>query len=128
MSILLDPRLQDCRCIFFEEIKCSASIGIHPHELSSKQEVAIWIEIYIILTKSQSLNDDIKDTLDYDEIDLKVRSIVNTKHYSLQETLIDEIAKFCVSLPSVKAVRVKTAKTQAYENCRAVGIEVFKWK
>ena len=48
--------------------------------------------------------------------------------YFLQETLIDEIADFCVSLPSVKAVRVKTAKTQAYENCKAVGIEVFKWK
>ena len=128
MSILLDPRLQDCRCIFFEEIKCSASIGIHSHELSSKQEIAIWIEIYINLANSQSLTDNIKDTLDYDEIETKVKSIVNTKHYSLQETLIDEIAEFCVSFPSVKAARVKTAKTQAYENCKAVGIEVFKWK
>tara|TARA_A100001011_G_C14212165_1_gene800421 strand:- start:978 stop:1298 length:321 start_codon:yes stop_codon:yes gene_type:complete len=105
-----------------------ASIGIHPHELSSKQEVAICIEIYINLVNSQSLTDNIKDTLDYDEINSKVKSIVNTKHYSLQETLIDEIAEFCVSLPNVKAARVKTAKTQAYENCKAVGIEVFKWK
>ena len=128
MSILLDPKLKNCRCIFFEEIKCMASIGIHPHELSSKQEVAICIEIYINLVNSQSLTDNIKDTLDYDEINSKVKSIVNTKHYSLQETLIDEIAEFCVSLPNVKAARVKTAKTQAYENCKAVGIEVFKWK
>jgi len=128
MSILLNPKLKNCRCIFFEEIKCMASIGIHPHELSSKQEVAICIEIYINLVNSQSLTDNIKDTLDYDEINSKVKSIVNTKHYSLQETLIDEIAEFCVSLPNVKAARVKTAKTQAYENCKAVGIEVFKWK
>jgi dihydroneopterin aldolase len=128
MSILLDPKLKDCRCIFFEEIKCLASIGIHPHELSSKQEIAIWLEIYIKLANSQSLSDNIKDTLDYDEINSQIESIVNTKHYSLQETLIDEIAKFCISLPSVKAVRVKTAKTQAYKNCKAVGIEVFKWR
>ena len=128
MSILLNPKLKNCRFIFFEEIKCMASIGIHPHELSSKQEVAICIEIYINLVNSQSLTDNIKDTLDYDEINSKVKSIVNTKHYSLQETLIDEIAEFCVSLPNVKAARVKTAKTQAYENCKAVGIEVFKWK
>lgn len=128
MSILLNPRLKDCRCIFFEEIKCMASIGIHPHELSSEQEVVIWIEIYIDLINSQSLTDSIEDTLDYDEINSKVKFIVNTKHYSLQETLIDKIAQFCVSLPGVKAARVKTAKTQAYENCKAVGIEVFKWK
>ena len=128
MSILLNPRLKDCRCIFFEEIKCMASIGIHPHELSSEQEVVIWIEIYIDLINSQSLTDSIEDTLDYDEINSKVKFIVNTKHYSLQETLIDKIAQFCVSLPGVQAARVKTAKTQAYRNCKAVGIEVFKWK
>ena len=128
MSILLNPRLKDCRCIFFEEIKCMGSIGIHTHELSSEQEVVIWIEIYIDLINSQSLTDSIEDTLDYDEINSKVKFIVNTKHYSLQETLIDKIAQFCVSLPGVKAARVKTAKTQAYENCKAVGIEVFKWK
>ena len=97
-------------------------------EVCSEQEVVIWIEIYIDLINSQSLTDSIEDTLDYDEINSKVKFIVNTKHYSLQETLIDKIAGFWVSLPGVKAARVKTAKTQAYENCKAVGIEVFKWK
>ena len=75
MSILLNPKLKNCRCIFFEEIKCMASIGIHPHELSSKQEVAICIEIYINLVNSQSLTDNIKDTLDYDEINSKVKDV-----------------------------------------------------
>ncbi len=128
MSILLNPKLEDCRCIFFEEIKCSASIGIHPQELSEKQELLIWINVYIELKNSKSMSDNIKDTLNYDEINSEVNSIVNLKHYFLQETLIDEIAEFCVSYANVKAVYVKTAKTQAYRNCKAVGIEVFKWK
>ena len=105
-----------------------ASIGIHSHELTSKQEVIIWLEIYIKLVDSKSLSDNIEDTQDYDEINAKVESIVNAKHYSLQETLIDEIANFCMSLTNVKSVRVKTAKTQAYKNCKAVGIEVFRWR
>ncbi len=128
MSSLTNPKLSDCRCIFFDEIKCMASIGIHSHELTSKQEVIIWLEIYIKLVDSKSLSDNIEDTQDYDEINAKVESIVNAKHYSLQETLIDEIANFCMSLTNVKAVRVKTAKTQAYKNCKAVGIEVFRWR
>ena len=128
MSLLIDSRLEDCRCIFFDKIKCSVSIGIHPQELVTKQELLIWIEIYIKIANSQSDSDNIKDTLDYDEINSIVNSILSKKHYFLQETLIDEIAIFCVSLPKVKAVRVKTAKTQAYDNCESVGIEVFKWR
>ena len=95
MSILLNPRLKDCRCIFFEEIKCMASIGIHPHELSSEQEVVIWIEIYIDLINSQSLTDSIEDTLDYDEINSKVKFIVNTKNVFLEVALFDpsQVAK-----------------------------------
>ena len=65
---------------------------------------------------------------DYDEINNQVDLIVNTKHYHLQETLVDKIINFCISLPNVKAARVKTSKTQAYSNCDAVGIEVFKWR
>tara|TARA_A100001011_G_scaffold390727_1_gene474779 strand:+ start:722 stop:1042 length:321 start_codon:yes stop_codon:yes gene_type:complete len=105
-----------------------ASIGIHSHELSSRQELIISIEIYIKLENSSSSKDSINDTLDYDEINNQVDLIVNTKHYHLQETLVDKIINFCISLPNVKAARVKTSKTQAYSNCDAVGIEVFKWR
>ena len=128
MSLLIDPRLQDCRCIFFEEVKCQVSIGIHPQELRTRQELVVWIEIYIKIINSQSNSDNIKDTLNYDEIILKVRTILTGKHYHLQETLIDEVAHYCSSLPNVKAARIRTAKTQAYKDCKAVGIEVFAWK
>ncbi len=127
MSNLLNENLNNCRCIFFKDIKCSASIGIHPHELESKQELVINLEIYIKISDSASVTDNIKDTLDYDKINDGVIQIVNKKHYSLQETLIDIIADFCISQNNVKAVRVLTAKTQAYKNCGSVGIEVFKW-
>ena len=82
MSLLLDPRLKNCRCIFFDELKLSASIGIHPEEKLKKQLLNINLEVYINESDSSSLNDNIKDVLDYDLIREGIIKIVN-KHYQL---------------------------------------------
>ncbi len=128
MSLLLDPRLKNCRCIFFDELKLSASIGIHPEEKLKKQLLNINLEVYINESDSSSLNDNIKDVLDYDLIREGIIKIVNSKHFFLQETLIDKIASFCVEIENVKMTKINISKPEAYKDCKAVGIELIKWK
>ncbi len=128
MSLLLDSRLKNCRCIFFDELKLSASIGIHPAEKEKKQIVNVNLEVYINKNNSSSENDDINDVLDYDQIREGITKIVSSKHFFLQETLIDEIADFCCAIKNVKMTKINISKPEAYQNCKAVGIELVKWK
>ena len=128
MSLLLDSRLQNCRCIFFDELELYASIGIHPAEKRKKQIVNVNLEVYINKNHSLSVNDNINDVLDYDLIREGITKIVSSKHFSLQETLIDEIANFCCEIKNVKMIKINISKPEAYKNCKAVGIELIKWK
>ena len=127
MSLIDHPKLSSHLCIFFDRLEFQVSIGIHQHEILQKQPVVVCIEMYFPLSAASPKKDSISEVLDYDTIREGIRNIVNKKHFSLQETLITEISKFCTSQKNVTATKVKIAKKDAYENCDAVGIEIISW-
>jgi len=45
----------------------------------------------------------------------------------LQETLSEEISKFCIKLANVSAIKLKIAKKEAYTDCKSVGVETVTW-
>ena len=108
--------------IFFENIEVIISIGIHDFEKVKKQRVLISIELTVNISPA---DDSISTTLDYDQILEFVLEIANNKHFNLQETLCNEIANFCLSKSQVRAVKVITKKVDVYQNCDAVGFEIF---
>ncbi|OUV03318.1 MAG: hypothetical protein CBC42_02340 [Betaproteobacteria bacterium TMED82] len=128
MSLLTTKEFTDCRCIFFDELELSARIGVHPEEQNRTQKILVWLKLYLPQKNASSPSDNIKHVLDYDNVRAGITAIVSERHFYLQETLIDKIAAFCIELRNIKAVEVKIAKVEAYENCKAVGIEVIKWK
>ena len=64
--------------------------------------------------------------LNYDLIVSAIRTISLSTHFNLQETLIDQIADRLVSLPGIVLLRLSSAKTEAYSDVDAVGIEVWR--
>jgi len=108
--------------IFFENIEVIISIGIHDFEKVKKQKVLISIELTVNISPA---DDSISTTLDYDQILEFVLKIANNKHFNLQETLCNEIVNFCLSKSQVRAVKVITKKVDVYQNCDAVGFEIF---
>ena len=84
--------------------------------------------MYFPLSSASPKEDSISEVLDYDTIREGIEKIVTKKHFYLQETLINEISNFCVKQKNVTAARIKIAKRNAYENCKAVGIELVSWK
>jgi dihydroneopterin aldolase len=56
-----------------------------------------------------------------------IRSIAEKKHFFLQETLSEEISKFCIKLANVSAIKLKIAKKEAYTDCKSVGVETVTW-
>jgi dihydroneopterin aldolase len=124
---LLDPRLADCRRIFLNDFSIEASIGFHDFEKQAPQRILISVDLFVPIAQSTSSRDEVDDVLDYDFIRQQVARIAQSRHFNLQETLIDEIAALCLSQSSVRAVRVESQKPDVYPDCKTVGIEVFRW-
>ena len=126
MSIL-DPRLADCRRIFLQDVSVDASIGFHDFEKQARQRILVSVDLYVPMTQSSSTRDDVADVVDYDFVRLGILRIAQSRHFNLQETLIDEISSLCLAQGGVRAVRVESQKPDVYPDCKTVGIEVFRW-
>lgn len=124
---LIDPRLADCRRIFLNDFSIEASIGFHDFEKQARQRILISVDLFVPIAQSTSSRDEVDDVLDYDFIRQQVARIAQSRHFNLQETLIDEIAALCLSQPLVRAVRVESQKPDVYPDCKTVGIEIFRW-
>jgi dihydroneopterin aldolase len=127
-SLLLDPRLADCRRIFLREVVLDANIGIHAFEKEGTQRLVINIDLFVPLALSTPRHDKIHEVLDYDFVRATVRHRIDQGHINLQETLVDELARALLAHPAVHAVRVASEKPDVYADVEAVGIEVLRFK
>jgi dihydroneopterin aldolase len=128
VNALLDPRLTDCRRIFLHGLALEASIGFHDFELEARQRVLINVELFVPLHASLSSSDHVSETLDYDLIRRDITEWARSRHFNLQETLLDGIVDLCMAQPSVRAVRASTEKPDVYPDCHTVGVEVFRFR
>ena len=108
------------------DLRTEISIGFHAFERAARQAVLINIDVYVHFANSTSRADDVRDVLDYDEIRARAIELANSRHFNLQETLLDLIVAMALSYPGVRAVRASIEKPDVYPDCRSVGIEVFR--
>ena len=128
MNALLDPRLADCRRIFLHEFSIDVSIGFHDFEREAPQRVIIDVDLFVPMAVSTAVNDEVAEVFDYDFIRRSVTELARSRHFNLQETLLDGIVELCLAQGSVRAVGARTQKPDVYPDCRSVGIEVFRFR
>jgi dihydroneopterin aldolase len=127
-SLLVHPALMDCRRLFLRDYEVRINIGVHEFEKRGEQRVLINVDLYIPLSLSTPLEDELHEVVDYDFIRRTVTERVVQGHIHLQETLADDVLKLMLAHPRVKAARVSTEKPDVYPDCEAVGVEVFGLK
>lgn len=103
-------------------------IGAFDHERNAPQRVLFDIDFFVPLAGSTPLRDDLAEVVDYGLLRDAVAGVVARGHIDLQETLCDAIADALLAHPLARAVRVATAKPDAYADCERVGVEVFRFK
>jgi 7,8-dihydroneopterin aldolase/epimerase/oxygenase len=118
--------LQEVRVIFLRNFSVMTSIGIHDFEKTALQRIVINVELY--LTPVDVERDEIGEVLDYDFLRRGIGALAVSRHWNLQETLIDQIVKLCLEPAIVLGVRVSTAKPDVYADCEAVGLEIIRFK
>jgi 7,8-dihydroneopterin aldolase/epimerase/oxygenase len=121
-------KFADCRRLFLRNYRVDANIGVHEFEKQGTQNLLINVDIYVPLAQTTPKTDDLSEVVDYDFIRSTIAKRIARGHIELQETLCDDIMTAMLAHPLVRAARVSTAKTDVYDDCDAVGVEVFKVK
>ena len=127
-TLLLDPRLAQCRRIFLRDWAVDANIGVYSVERQGTQQLVLNVDVFVSLAACTPRRDELDEVFDYDT----VRSIVQERfargHINLQETLVDDIAAELLRRPGVQAVRISSEKTEIYASVAGIGVEVLRFR
>lgn len=111
------------RRFIMQEMECICSIGFYEHERAAPQRVLIDAEL-VLGDGDEPTTDDVNTTLNYDWIHDTIKEIAESRHFDLQETLARQLFDALIALPGVTGLRVRTAKPDAYPDCRQIAYQL----
>ena len=112
------------RRIFLRDFRLQVSIGIHDFEKEKPQTVVVNVDL-VLAPPRRALNDRIANVLNYDKVHDAILALAGSRHFNLQETLVEAILDLCLAHPEVVEARVSTEKPDVYKDCR-VGYEATR--
>ena len=107
--------------VFIEDLRIETIIGIYDWERSTRQTVALDIEMAFDNTRPAA-SDRIADTLDYKAVAKRLIAFVGDSSFGLVETLAERCAAIIREEFGVAWVRLKLSKPGAVTGSRAVGV------
>lgn len=109
--------------IQIRELRVEALIGIHRRERHVAQTVSIDLEIGLPGT-AVFKSDKVTDTIDYEQVALKIRALVASGHFRLVETLAERIARLLLEDFGAPWAKVSVAKIGILGNAKFVGVTI----
>lgn len=109
--------------IHLEALEVSMGLGIHDHERAAPQRVMLHVAMDCAYPHTPE--DRIDAVVDYDFLRDGIHKLTEARHFELQETLCDEVAKLAMRDPRVTGVRVRSMKLDVYPDAR-VGCEISR--
>ena len=109
--------------ILVRDLRIEVLIGIHKRERHVPQIVSVDLDIGIPGTTVFE-SDRVADTIDYEQVALRIRALAGTGHFRLVETFADRIARLLVDDFKAPWVRVSAAKIGILPNAKFVGVSI----
>ncbi len=109
--------------LVLDGLSLTMGLGIHDHE-QTPQRVLVDVRVECLYPDAPA-EDRIDEALDYDVLYHGIRALAASRHFSLQETLCEEIAALCLADPRAERVTVRTCKPDIFPDAR-VGCEVVR--
>ena len=109
--------------IVIRDLRVEALIGIHRRERHVKQTISIDLEIGVpgaAVFKS----DQVADTIDYEQVALRIGELAASGHFRLVETFADRIAALLMQDFAAPWVKVTAAKVGILGNAKFVGVTI----
>jgi 7,8-dihydroneopterin aldolase/epimerase/oxygenase len=111
--------------ILIRELRVETLIGIHKRERHVAQTVSIDLDIGIP-GDAVFQSDKVADTIDYEQVALRIRALAGEGHYRLVETLAERIARLLLDDFGAPWVKVAVAKIGILGNARFVGVTIHR--
>jgi dihydroneopterin aldolase len=109
--------------ILIRELRVDVLIGIHRRERHFAQTVSIDLDIGLP-GEAVFASDRVADTIDYEQVALRIRELATSGHFRLVETFADRIARLLIDDFSAPWVRVSASKIGILPNARFVGVSI----
>jgi dihydroneopterin aldolase len=107
--------------IVFRDLRVEASIGIHRRERHVLQTLTIDLEIGLP-GEAVFASDKVADTIDYEQVALRIRSLAASGHFRLVETFADRVAALLTEDFGAPWVKISVAKMGILANAKFVGV------
>jgi len=109
------------------DLRVEVLIGIHKRERLVAQTVSIDLDIGIPGTTVFS-SDKVADTIDYEQVSIKIRELGASRHFRLVETFADRIARLLLEEFKAPWVKVTASKIGILPNTKFVGVAIERGK
>ena len=109
--------------IQIRDLRVETLIGIHKRERHVAQTVSIDLEIGLPGT-AVFKSDKVADTIDYEQVALRIRALATDGHYRLVETLAERIARLLLEEFGAPWAKVSVAKIGILANAKFVGVTI----
>ena len=113
--------------ILIRELRVEALIGIHQRERHAAQTVSIDLDIGLPGT-AVFKSDKVADTIDYEQVALKIRALAASGHFRLVETLAERIARLLLEDFGAPWAKISVAKIGILANAKFVGVTIERRK
>ncbi len=98
--------------VLIDGLRFVANHGVLPQEKLMRQPFVIDLELYLDTHKAGK-SDDVRDTIDYNEVYLAVKKIMEGKSRNLLEALAEKIATVLLTNFALLGVKVRIKKPEA---------------
>jgi len=109
--------------IQIRDLRIDVLIGIHKRERHVPQTVSIDLDIGIP-GETVFASDRVADTIDYEQVSIRIKALGAERHYKLVETLADRIAKLLMDDFKAPWVKVSASKIGILPNAKFVGVAI----
>lgn len=109
--------------ILLRDLRVETLIGIHKRERHVAQTVSIDLDIGLP-GGAVFRSDKVADTIDYEQVALKIRALAASGHFRLVETLAERIARLLLDDFGAPWVKISVAKIGILGNAKFVGVTI----
>lgn len=109
--------------IIIRDLRVETLIGIHKRERHVAQTVSIDLDIGLPGTTVFE-SDKVSDTIDYEQVALKIKALAASGHFRLVETLAERIARLLLEDFGAPWAKISVAKIGILANAKFVGVTI----
>src|SRR5690348_4642324 len=109
--------------ILVRDLRVEVLIGIHKRERHVAQTVSVDLDIGLPGT-AVFASDKVADTIDYEQVALRIKALAGTGHFRLVETFAERIARLLIDDFKAPWVKVSAAKIGILPNAKFVGVSI----